>query len=186
MSDGPHRSLPMRPGWKKVAERAHNQVFSVEEVLDATADAAGDDWRKEMPRGFIGRIKHVLGPMMLFNEDSHRLLESIRPLVSGSVMGNSFLDFLSCAMGERGPGKAALWNAMEDALRDRVKCGMRQVEEHYIRALGTENALNMRHRLGEVFESMDFGMLARKLLDPHSQPTRHVGWRGGLDDGVPL
>ncbi len=27
MSDGPHRSLPMRPGWKRVAERAYNPNF---------------------------------------------------------------------------------------------------------------------------------------------------------------
>ena len=55
MSDGPHRSLPMRPQWKRLAERAHNQAFSVEEAGDAIVDAVSQDWTKEMPRGFIAR-----------------------------------------------------------------------------------------------------------------------------------
>ena len=186
MSDGPHRSLPMRPGWKKVAERAHNQTFSVEQGRDAMVDAVRQDRDKEMPRGFIDSIRRELAQMTLFNEDLTRLLKSIRPSVSGSVMGNSLLDFLSCAMDGRRPGEAALQNAVEDALQDRVARGMRQVEEHYIRESGEENALNVRQRMGEAARSIDFRMLAIQLLDPHPQPARRVRKRDGLNDGVPL
>ena len=182
MSDGPHRSLPMRRPWKKAAERAHNQAFSVEERRDAMVDAV----RKEMPRSFIDSIRRKLAQMTLFNEDPARLLESIRPSASGSVTCNSLLDFLSCAMDGRRPGEAALRSALEDALQDRAACGMRQVEEHYIRRSGEENALNVRRRMKEALQLIDFRMIASQLLDPHSQPARRVRRRDGLNDGVLL
>lgn len=37
MSDGPHRSLPMRPDWKKLAEYADNKNFVRDPVRDAFA-----------------------------------------------------------------------------------------------------------------------------------------------------
>lgn len=42
MSDGPHRSLPMRPGWKKVAEYAANKT-SRDQVRDAVEAAVEKD-----------------------------------------------------------------------------------------------------------------------------------------------
>ena len=39
MSDGPHRSLPMRPWWRRLAERADRCAFGVEEVADALVPA---------------------------------------------------------------------------------------------------------------------------------------------------
>jgi hypothetical protein len=35
MSDGPHRSLPMRNHWRNLAERAAKAVFSPQEVSEA-------------------------------------------------------------------------------------------------------------------------------------------------------
>ncbi|MCY4635508.1 MAG: hypothetical protein OXG04_13560 [Acidobacteria bacterium] len=39
LSDGPHRSLNMRRGWKRLAERAANAAFDDNERRDALAGA---------------------------------------------------------------------------------------------------------------------------------------------------
>lgn len=43
MSDVPHRSLPMRPGWKKVAEYADNKNCACDQVRDAVEAAVEKD-----------------------------------------------------------------------------------------------------------------------------------------------
>ncbi len=48
MSDGPHRTLPMRPSWRKLAERADNESFTAAEVSEAVCPALASDWRAEV------------------------------------------------------------------------------------------------------------------------------------------
>ena len=87
MSDGPHRSLPMRPGWKKVAEYAGNEAFTSKDVCDAIVAAVGLDFRKDISPGIVGGIQDVLGGATLFSEDSLRALEDLRPSVAGCDNG---------------------------------------------------------------------------------------------------
>lgn len=49
MSDGPHRSLPMRRAWKKVAERAANPACAPEEIGNALIPALAQDWNDDVP-----------------------------------------------------------------------------------------------------------------------------------------
>ena len=51
MSDGPHRSLKMPRGWKKLAEHADKKAYAPEEVRDALPDALEQDWRAEAGSG---------------------------------------------------------------------------------------------------------------------------------------
>ena len=44
MSEGPHRNLPMSPGWKRFAARVCNEAFNHEEVPDALVGGAGTGW----------------------------------------------------------------------------------------------------------------------------------------------
>ena len=53
MSDGPHRSLPMRRGWKLVTERSGKRAYASEEISDAILVALEQDCRTEMPAPFI-------------------------------------------------------------------------------------------------------------------------------------
>jgi hypothetical protein len=39
MSDGPHKSLPMRDGWRKLAKRAANTNFEPTEISEAIPGA---------------------------------------------------------------------------------------------------------------------------------------------------
>ena len=94
MSDGPHRSLPMRPGWKKVAEYADNEASARDEVRDAVESAVEKDWRKDISRTLISSIHDVLGGTTLFSEDTLHSIEDLRQTVSGCAMGNDALGWL--------------------------------------------------------------------------------------------
>ena len=53
MSDGPHRSLPMKKGWQHVAERADNRAFGADEISTAMIPALERDCRDEMNPGSL-------------------------------------------------------------------------------------------------------------------------------------
>lgn len=67
MSDGPHRSLPMRKGWQKLAERGDGKLHTAEQVRDAVPLALADDWRDERCDDFM---KHVRGVLLGNDQDS--------------------------------------------------------------------------------------------------------------------
>jgi hypothetical protein len=58
MSDGPHKSLPMRPGWKKVAECASKEAFTSNEVCEAINAAIAQDYQKDISPDFIASIHY--------------------------------------------------------------------------------------------------------------------------------
>ena len=85
MSDGPHRSLPMRPAWKKLAERADKAAFSAEEVRDALPAALAEDWRKEIPDSIVWKVREILS-------DSQIDFFWIRGLKNSNYFGEKNLD----------------------------------------------------------------------------------------------
>ena len=64
MSDGPHRSLPMRPGWKRLAQRADNANFTPAQVHEALLPALSEDCRIEMTTAFLDAFKGVYGTLL--------------------------------------------------------------------------------------------------------------------------
>jgi hypothetical protein len=60
MSDGPHKSLGMRPGWKKFAKRADKAAYEPDQVKEALPDALGDDWRAERCGEARGKLNRLL------------------------------------------------------------------------------------------------------------------------------
>src|SRR6266850_4395746 len=108
MSDGPQRSLPMRPGWKKVAEYADNEAFASKDVWGAILAAIEQDWRKDISPGFVGCIQDVFRGATLFSEDRLRAFEDLRPSVAGCTMGNTLLDYVACAVNDSKSGDEAL------------------------------------------------------------------------------
>ena len=73
MSDGPHRSLPMRRPWKTVAECADNAAFEVDEIREAIVPALEQDCRREMRREFLdGLCRVVRSGGSLFKSDIGR------------------------------------------------------------------------------------------------------------------
>jgi hypothetical protein len=176
----------MRRGWKKVAEYATNEAFALEDVSDTIVVAAAQDYRKDIPPDFVGRIQDVLRGATLFSEDTLRALEDLRPSVAGSTMGNRLLDHVAYAVSDGKSGGAALQEAVAYTLTDWSAGCARQVEEHYLRKSSAASAMNVRSRIEEGIQQAQFTALAGRLLDAESTPALRLAKHDGLDDGVPL
>jgi hypothetical protein len=188
MSDGPYKSLPMPPAWKRVAKRAANPTFAPGEICEALLPALERDWRDEVPPELVQGIDHVLGgPRPLFKDENIQQLESLRPITSAHGFGQDVLD---CAIqlaidGEGGPKTVEA--AVANALAVRASRGAHQVEEHYLRSSQAPRAQDVRARIDEGIRSAPLTDLARQLLNRDSRPVpRNATKQQGLDNGVPL
>lgn len=186
MSDGPYRSLPMRPGWKRVADYADNETIARDEVEAAIESAVEKDWRKDTPRGLISSIREVLGGTTLFREDTLHSIEDLRQTVAGYAMGNALLDHLACAIGGGMTGDTALREAIVHTSVDQSARCTRQIEEHYLRKSTTENSQYVRKRIEEAIQGMDFNSLVGRIVEPVSRRVPSMQKKDGLDDGARL
>ena len=189
MSDGPHRSLKMRRGWKQLAERADKKAFAPEEVRDALPAALEQDWRAEVPDSLCGQVGTILrdNQSSLFGDQRAEKLESMRGETAGYNLGNAFLDYaiLKAAQGRSGDG--ALREAACDALLDRATRGARQVEEHYRREASQGRAGHVRVRIESGVTQSDVAGIAGRLVGiDESEQARGHAKQTGLDDGVQL
>src|ERR1035437_5709208 len=93
MSDGPHRSLPMRRSWKRVAERSDKRAFDSEEISDAIIVALEQDCRREMPAPFLDAAWHIFSDPepSLFAVQVSPQLETLRQ-GAGPGIGRSLLE----------------------------------------------------------------------------------------------
>lgn len=189
MSDGPHRSLPMRKGWKAVAERADKSAYEPKEICEALAPALAEDWQIEVPSALIEAARKLFP-----NETQGTLLpptieeiEGLRPMVAGAALGELFLSHLAMAADEGMTGQQALQSSAEAALGERALQGARQIEEHYDRDSGVLRASKVRGRTEEGIASADLGGLAERLLQggPRRE-LRQIPKHSDIDDGVPM
>ena len=130
MSDGPHRSLKMPRGWKKLAERADNKAYATEEVRDALPAALEQDWRAEVPDSLWRKMREILGDSQssLFGHQPSERLVALRRETAGHNLGNVFLDCAIQAAEQGRSGEEALREAAGMALSDRAVIGRRRVE----------------------------------------------------------
>ena len=187
MSDGPHRSLPLRPAWKTTAKWAARDAHPVAEVSDMMGRAARDDLR-DVPLSMLQRIFDIDGTPSLFGADAGAVLdalECVRADCRGSVAAEAVIDGAMYAI------QCGL--AGEDALREGVEFGLdrvfwnnaRAIEEHYQRQAGDRSARQMRERLGEAIRNCDIARIAKDFVGScgaapkQHRPERH----SGLDDG---
>lgn len=188
MSDGPHRSLPMPPRWKRVAERCANVAFSTDEITTVLIPALRQDCESQMSPEFIDGIRNVLEDQgtFLFKDDPKPRLEALRDL-AGCGIGATLLNNLM----ELSPNVAAEVNdfatAMAAALEDHAARSARSIEEHYYRKATAPRAVNTRKRLDQSIASSSLAALARQILKlDEKAPARQTVRMQGLDDGVRL
>lgn len=172
MSDGPYRSLPMSPKWKRAAKRAFLPSFSVPEISEALQQAAERDCRAELSEGLVRQVTAlVIGP----EEPASSTME--HGLVKNAI--DALHDGLS--------GQAALQQAAEASVSDRLLSGSRQIEEHMHRESSDSRARDTRARLNEAYNGVDLSGVARILLRaPDAPPRIKSVVYSGLDDGAPL
>ncbi len=189
MSDGPHRSLPMRRPWQRVAERADKRSFTPEEISRALEPALAQDCRDELRPDFLSSLRRVAEEPSLFRETVAAGIQAMQAQ-AGAGLERAVVDrvsFLTALSPADIDGIALMKEAVKGALQNAANQRARQVEEHYLREASLPRAANVRDRLEAATGCTDFASLAERVLGIEPQgsskaPLRHTG----LDDGVRL
>ena len=190
MSDGPHRSLPMRKAWKKVAEQADTAAFSVPDIVPKVIEALSADWREEVTpdqlrslRGFLNEANQLA----LFPEQRREMLERLRHEASGRALGLTLIECVDKAAARGMSGEDALGAATQAALSMHVTRGIRSMEEHFLREATAPRAARMRQKAESAVAGCPLDALARRLTGHDSGPApQRTEKKDGLDDRVPL
>ena len=188
MTDGPHRSLPMRTGWKKVAERADNPAFEAQQVADMLAQAVERDFRAEVSDQVLTSLLEMFDDAQgdLFPDQRACDFDYLRRLAAGFALGELLVNCANHASDEGRWGEEGLLHATKNALYERGLRGTRQVEEHYCRRSDSSRASTVRARMEEGMELVSLDESARRVLRIDSGPIRPSVKQKGLDDGVRL
>jgi hypothetical protein len=188
MSDGPHRSLPMRRPWKTVAECADNAAFEVLEIREVILPALENDCRREMRPEFLDSLCSLWTDQetLLFKNDMRPVLEGLRRTANVG-MERQVLDHAIHAAANGSSGHGVAEKALGQALKDRGASGIMQVEEHYLRKSSVKRAHNVRDRMQQAVSGADIERMARRLLDRKQKDIApKPSKRQGIDDGVKL
>jgi hypothetical protein len=191
MSDGPHKSLNMKPVWKKVAERADLAAFEPEQVSEKLMSALQDDWAEEGCDELVRGIKEIIGDTrqasLLDNNKADELESARRELSAGQGLKQLVLDSVIQSFDSGGDGSDALQNGIQNALTERAARGALQVEEHYHRKSNEKQAVNVRSRLNQAIERAPIGDFSRRAAGLRTQvPLAKPQKQQTLDDGVSL
>ena len=183
MSDGPHRSLPMRQHWKDLAERVENFSFTPEETAEALFCALEKDFRGA-PLSVIRAILDDTRQGFLFKENHVEQLDATRQTCPGLATGNTLIDCAIEANSKGMIGDSAFHHAVKNALEAHALSGCRQIEEHQYRE-APENGQQVRERLLKARIKCPYDTLASKLMsDPQSNDG--LSKRTGIDEGPKL
>ncbi len=190
MSDGPHKSLPMRKGWRKLAERGANTNFDADEIGAAVPDAIGDDWAEEGCDQAVRELRQILTDNRqgsLFGQEQEDKIEALKDVsAAGSPFRRMIIESVIQAAESNADPDIALRAGVKSAVAQRLLRGSLQVEEHYLRS-GDTAASTIRARIAEGIAKAPPGSLADHFLNPKG-PTSlpHSEKRNGLDDGPRL
>lgn len=193
MSDGPHKSLPLRPRYKRVAEWAYKPAFSIAEVCEASESALVRDANIEL-RGVIRQLTDIVDGSDLFSrhpEEVQRRLGELRDDPAVHPLAASAIECTQMAVSQGLQGSDALQDGIATALSERLDANSRTIEEHYLSDCGRGAGRIIRERMGEVcaimMEDGSFSRIARSLLgDRTASITKTPTARDSLDDGVSL
>jgi len=187
MSDGPHRSLPMRRTWRKVAELGDKPAYTVEDVSTALTQALEQDCQRDLTPEFVRTARATLDQRdnWLFKDDIAQM-EVLRTCAR-SGMDRAVLDNLCVISETDARGIDLLREAIGAAALDCAARGARQFEEHYFRHSTAPRAVNVRARLEDAIDCTDFQAIAARFLniDPRDHGPKLVK-QNGIDDGVEL
>jgi hypothetical protein len=191
MSDGPHRSLPMKRNWKSVAERADKHSFDVADISAAMIPALAGDCRDEIRPGLIERVRGIVEEQesLLIKDDNVSARIAALRAEAGHGIGQRFIDNLAPIASKDVPKTIDLVNAMAAALAERATRGSWQVEEHYLRESTASRTNNVRGRLEQGRSALGAALdgLARQVLRiDNDRPARSIAKRDGLEEGPKL
>lgn len=189
MSDGPYKSLNMRPGWKKVAEIAEKPAFPLEDVGANMDMALSKDCRLELTSELIkGLQENFMSPQqILFPEEIQKNIEILRNHAKGHPLAFNLVDNLEYQINNGAMGWGAVKEAMVNTLIDHTKRSARQVEEHYFRDPDRPRAVDVRERMKEGLKLVSFFEIVNQTLGIETKKNEPpASKKKGLDDGVQL
>jgi len=187
MSDGPHRTLPLRHAWKQLAKRADKHAYDSEDVIDAICPALERDCALELTKDFMNKLRAVCGSGQLFGEYTDADIEALKRLVAGrGSLGGVVADFAAEALAAGGTGDDAVRYALDQALHDRMMRNARSMEEHYLRESSARRATDVRSRLENAIPKAPINALADKLATAPASSTAAPPKHQGVDDGVAM
>jgi hypothetical protein len=185
MSDGPHRSLNMRPHWKTTAQRAANLAHTADEVRDTLSQAL----KKDILAAPIEGVRNIMNGDTLFPNMRVEQLETLRARHPRSAAANSLIDCAIEVTTAGGAGERGTIAALAAALDDCARAPLRGIDEHYQREAGARASRTVRTRLEEAQSKLDCNSMARELLAPSRPPSRRtveIPRQTGINDGPPL
>ena len=185
MSDGPWKSLPMRPHWKQVAKQAENEAFSLEELSKALFVALLKE-AEELPLDAVWRAVMPNDQGDLFGPDLDRKIKALERDHAGSKLVQKLLNCLRYQKAMGSSGREMAVSAVADTLDECAHDHLRAVLEHYYRKSHSPTVA-VRSRLDSARDLCDFQRLASGLApfgSPASSPS--PARRFGLDDGPSL
>src|ERR1700761_8587580 len=130
MSDGPHRTLPLRRHWKDTAERAAKPVHSMAEVCEALTFAL----KRDILGAPIENMRDVLDSRKpdLFSTRTVEQLEDLRSKFRGSAAANVLIECAIEADQNGLRGHVAVKSALQNSLEDIMRSTFRGMNEHYL------------------------------------------------------
>lgn len=191
MSDGPHKSLNMNNGWKKLAQRADQTAFESDAVAEKVIPALDEDWREDGCGELVRNIRNLLGDTrqtsLFGNQKAAELETARRDLAAGHGLRRLVLDHVIQALAKGREGADALHQGINNALCERAARGALQVEEHYIRRSNDVRAADVRTRINEAVSRAPIDGYARHAAGLDAQgPSRQSQKQQDVDDGVRL
>jgi hypothetical protein len=186
MSDGPHRSLPLRRHWKSLLERIITPSFSSHEVVEALSNALISDLR-EAPVAEVLRILQGDGQPSLFHENCAEQLEAIRRTCPGSTPGNILLECAIEANANGLTGHQAALMTLENVFDALFQSARNSIEEHCKRK-EPWSGMNIRTRLKDARKDVSLvGLISEVMPGMAATNNKHrLAKRTGLDDGPRL
>lgn len=184
MSDGPHRSLNMRPWWKEAARRADKSAFDVAECAEALAIAMERECKEELRPSFVKGLRDAYEEPSLFSPAESIHLLALEP---ETPLERRVLDNIAALSPQELSDVTGLLTAVTNAVTGEVPRYCKQIEEHYYRESGHAHAKRERERLDEASAKADLAGLAKRLLKPEgAKSAPMLEKKTGIDDGVML
>jgi len=186
MSDGPHRSLPLRQHWRKLLERVVTPSFSSGEAVEALCNALINDLREAPVPQVLSILQGDRQPS-LFHENSVDQLEALRRGCPGSTAGNILLDCAIEANANGYAGQRAVEMTLENTLEALFRSNSNSIEEHCKRKEAWR-AMNVRTHLKAVWSNVAYSELASEIVSGKATSNKKVRMskRTGLDEGPPI
>lgn len=189
MSDGPHRSLPMRRPWKELVKRGDQCTYDPEQVAEAATNALASDFRKEVSWPLINALKSIFGGLdnsLRIPEIAVQQLQALRSLAGGSVFGRNAIEWSIELVNEGRLENDAVYVAIGLAAKARGFANARQIHEHVLRSTNQTRANGVTARLNSAIGGLSESSLGSTLMSRQSAGKTRLSKSISLDAGVPL